>query len=79
MKIYLNMKNTDSSIYSTLKSSGKVTAFYPTTSFTISHFYIKTVFTIEFLLTDYRSLPYIPILDLLSDKPLGLLVPILST
>ncbi len=79
MNIYLNNANIGSSTYSTLKSGGRVTSFYPTASFAISYFYIKTGFSIKFLLVGCRSLPHIFILDLLSGISLTPIILILST
>ena len=79
MNIYLNDKDKGSSICSRSKSGGKVTSSFYATSFTIFHFYIKTGFSIKFLLSYFRSLPNIFILDLLSSKSLALLISILFT
>ena len=79
MNIYLNDKNIDGYLYSTSKSGGKVTSSFYAAPFTIFHFYIKTGFSIKFLLPYFRSLPNIFILDLLSSKSLALLISILFT
>jgi hypothetical protein len=79
MNIYLNNANIDIPMGSRLKSGGKVTPFYPATFRTIFYFYIKTRFSITFLLPGCRSLPHIFILDLLSDMFLTLIVLILFT
>ena len=79
MNIYLSDKNIGGSIYSILKSGGMVTSFYTAASCTILHFYIKTGFPNKSLLPNYRSLPHIFSLDLLSGISLTLLITILST
>ena len=79
MKIYLNDKDIEGSIYSASKSGGKATSSWYTASFTISHFFIKSGFSIKFLLSGCKSLMHIFILDLLSSKSLTLPVLILFT
>ena len=79
MKIYISDKNIDSFIYPILKRGDKVTSSCPAASFNMSHFYIKTGFTIKFLLPGCKSLPHIFILDLLSGMFLTLIVLILFT